>query len=86
MATLGQRFLCCGDQRAGIEQPVSGSVLIDGRVVSGDGINEPPEKRGVGLVFQDFALFPHLSNLENVAFGLRGMDKKSASEQARHML
>jgi iron(III) transport system ATP-binding protein len=71
---------------AGIDQPLRGTVRIDERVVSGDGIHVPPERRGVGLVFQDFALFPHLTNLDNVAFGLRGMDRAEARRQATRML
>lgn len=57
---------------AGVEAPVAGVIRIDGRVLCGDGTMVPPERRGVGLIFQDFALFPHLSVAENVAFGLKG--------------
>jgi len=56
---------------AGFEQPDSGRILLGGRVVAGEGQWIPPERRGVGLVFQDFALFPHLDVLANVMFGLR---------------
>lgn len=56
---------------AGLERPDAGSISLDGRVLSAPGIFTPPEARGVGLVFQDFALFPHLNVLSNVAFGLR---------------
>ena len=52
---------------AGFETPTSGDILIDGRSI----LNEPPHRRDVGLVFQNYALFPHLSVFENVAFGLR---------------
>ena len=58
---------------AGVERPTSGRVLLDGQEVAGPGNFVPPEKRGVGLMFQDFALFPHLSILQNVAFGLRSL-------------
>ena len=71
---------------AGLEQPTSGRVWIDHRPVAGEGVFIPPEKRGVGLVFQDFALFPHLTILENVLFGLAEMEAGLAREQARHML
>ena len=57
---------------AGVENPNSGYISIDGRTVFGGGHNLPPEARSVGLMFQDFALFPHLTVAQNVAFGLRG--------------
>ncbi|MBX9760976.1 MAG: ABC transporter ATP-binding protein [Beijerinckiaceae bacterium] len=55
---------------AGLERPTGGRVLLDGREVTGPGGFVPPEQRGVGLMFQDYALFPHLTILENVMFGL----------------
>ncbi|GIL00908.1 MAG: iron ABC transporter ATP-binding protein [Alphaproteobacteria bacterium] len=70
---------------AGIDAPTAGSVWVDRRQVAGDGVFVPPEKRGVGLVFQDYALFPHLTILQNVRFGLAGMGRL-ADEQARRML
>lgn len=57
---------------AGVERPDAGEVRIDGRAVFGAGVNLPPEARSVGLMFQDFALFPHLTVAQNVAFGLGG--------------
>ena len=57
---------------AGVERPDSGRITIDGQVMFGQGVNRPPETRGVGLMFQDFALFPHLTVAGNVAFGLTG--------------
>ena len=56
---------------AGVETPDEGRILIDGVEVFGPATNTPPEARGVGLMFQDFALFPHLTVAGNVAFGLR---------------
>ncbi|MGQ0457679.1 MAG: ABC transporter ATP-binding protein [Hyphomicrobium sp.] len=58
---------------SGIERPNSGRVLINDFEVAGPQRFTPPEQRSVGLMFQDFALFPHLSVLDNVAFGLRGL-------------
>ncbi|MFC3567932.1 ABC transporter ATP-binding protein [Paracoccus simplex] len=57
---------------AGIERPDSGTVRIDGRPMSGADTFLPPERRPVGMVFQDFALFPHLDVAANVGFGLQG--------------
>ena len=67
---------------SGIERPTSGEVLLNNRIVAGPGIFVPPEKRNVGLMFQDFALFPHLTILENVCFGLHFMPKETARREA----
>jgi iron(III) transport system ATP-binding protein len=55
---------------AGFERPDEGRVVLSGNVVAGDGRWTPPERRHIGMVFQDYALFPHLSVAENVGFGL----------------
>ncbi len=57
---------------AGIERQSRGVIRADGRVLSDSSVHTPPEARGVGLIFQDFALFPHLSVAQNIGFGLRG--------------
>ena len=57
---------------AGVDRQTSGRVLIDGNVVSDSRCHMPPEQRPIGLLFQDLALFPHLTAAENVAFGLTG--------------
>jgi iron(III) transport system ATP-binding protein len=55
---------------AGLEVPDAGTITLRGRVVAGPGHGVPPEERGVGIVFQDYALFPHLTVGDNVGFGL----------------
>jgi len=58
---------------AGLEHPTAGQILVDGKPVDSvdDGIFLPPERRGMGLVFQNYALWPHLTVQENVEFGLK---------------
>lgn len=62
---------------AGLETPDSGEIWFENRCVfsSEKKINIPPEKRGLGFVFQDFALWPHMTVFENVSFGLRAAGK-----------
>ena len=71
---------------AGVEWPSAGRVLIDKQEVAGPNRFVPPERRGVGLMFQDFALFPHLTILDNVAFGLRSLSKMEARAEAQTAL
>jgi len=67
---------------AGLETPRQGRVWIGGRQVAGDGLAVPPEKRGVGFLFQDYALFPHLTVLDNVTFGIRHLPAEERRERA----
>ena len=60
---------------AGFETPSTGTVSIRNVVVVGDGKEVPPEKRNVGMVFQEYALFPHISVEENIGYGVRGADR-----------
>ena len=71
---------------AGIEPPDSGAIHFGDRVMNDDGVFVPPEKRGVGMVFQDYALFPHLSILQNVMFGLSGQPAATRHARAMAML
>jgi iron(III) transport system ATP-binding protein len=71
---------------AGVEEPAEGRVLINDRVVSDGPYYLPPERRGVGLMFQDFALFPHLTNLANVMFGLKALPRAEAEREALRAL
>jgi iron(III) transport system ATP-binding protein len=71
---------------AGLEPLQGGRIVIDGGVVAEPGYALAPEGRRVGLMFQDFALFPHLSVLDNVAFGLRGLAGKGRKRRARELL
>lgn len=67
---------------SGIEKPTGGRVLINDYEVAGPERFVPPEKRNVGLMFQDFALFPHLTIRDNVAFGLRSLPREDAAREA----
>ena len=73
---------------AGFEKPTSGEILIGGRVVSSDKVFLPPEKRGIGMVFQSYAVWPHMSVRDNVAYPLRirKQPKEEIAEQVRHAL
>ncbi|MFN4159929.1 MAG: ABC transporter ATP-binding protein [Gemmobacter sp.] len=70
---------------AGVERPDAGCIEIDGRIMSDATTFLPPEARGVGLMFQDFALFPHLTVAANVGFGLSG-DRAGRQERVGEML
>ncbi|HEX9859006.1 MAG TPA: ABC transporter ATP-binding protein [Paracoccaceae bacterium] len=70
---------------AGVERPDGGRIIIDGRVVCDEATHMPPEARSVGLMFQDFALFPHLTVAQNVAFGLKG-DRSAKARRVDELL
>lgn len=68
---------------AGFVRPDRGRIVIGERLVADTGLHVPPERRQIGMVFQHYALFPHLNVAANVAYGLRGSDKHA---QVRAML
>jgi iron(III) transport system ATP-binding protein len=71
---------------AGLERPDAGCVFVGGRLVEGDGVHVPPERRGIGLMFQDYALFPHLSVRGNVGFGLAHLPRAERNRRAEREL
>ena len=70
---------------AGVEMQDTGEIYVDGDLVCDTVFRVPPERRAIGLMFQDFALFPHLSVGQNVAFGVRG-SRSEKRARAEHLL
>jgi iron(III) transport system ATP-binding protein len=71
---------------AGFERPDAGSVVVADGVVAGPGRFVPPERRRIGMVFQDYALFPHLTVRANVAFGLAARPRDEREPLTRRTL
>jgi len=71
---------------AGFETPDSGRIIIGGRVMTDGSRAFPPEVRGVGMVFQDYALFPHLTVAQNVGFGLTRLPRRERARRVFAML
>ena len=71
---------------AGLEALQGGRVIIDREVVAEPGHSVPTESRRIGLMFQDFALFPHLRIVDNVGFGLTGLDRRERRRRATELL
>ena len=71
---------------AGFERPAGGTVSMDGRVLSATSTMVEPEDRHIGMVFQDFALFPHLDVARNIAFGLRGASRTERNRRVEELL
>ena len=71
---------------AGFEPPDAGTIHIGGTPMNGPRVAVPPERRQIGMVFQSYALFPHLSVADNVAFGLHRLSAKERGRQTRHAL
>lgn len=71
---------------SGLEVPSSGMIKINHKVIIDDKEFIPPEKRGVGMVFQDYALFPHMTVEQNIKFGLKDMNKKEKDNRLNEVL
>jgi iron(III) transport system ATP-binding protein len=71
---------------AGLEEPDGGEIALAGRPVAGPGTWVHPESRGVGMVFQDYALFPHLTVGDNIAFPLSRLARRERDRRAGEML
>jgi len=71
---------------AGFEQPTTGEILLRGKQVASIKKMLPPERRNVGMVFQDLALFPHLTIGDNIAFGMRGKSKQEVTTRIQTLL
>jgi len=71
---------------SGLQSELSGQICINNKVVQSDTIHMPPEERQVGLIFQDYALFPHLNVFDNVAFSLIKMSKQEQKKRVEKVL
>lgn len=73
---------------AGLEAPTSGSIVLDGQLLfdAASGVDVPARRRGVGYVFQEYALFPHLSVWQNVGFGLQDRTRAEKSAEIQRLL
>jgi iron(III) transport system ATP-binding protein len=71
---------------AGLETPNKGAISINGKTIIDDHQFTEPEKRGVGMVFQDYALFPHMTVAKNVQYGLRKMTRQQKQKRLDEML
>jgi iron(III) transport system ATP-binding protein len=71
---------------AGLERPNSGVVAIGQEVMADKKVWVAPEKRGIGIVFQDYALFPHMTVSQNIAFGLKGFSREAIRKRVMHIL
>lgn len=71
---------------AGFETLSGGTIMLDEQVLSSPTKHQPPHARQVGMVFQDYALFPHLTVSENIAFGLKGMSKAEKEVRVNELL
>lgn len=71
---------------AGLEIPSQGSFILHGKTIFDEKTFIHPEKRGIGMVFQDYALFPHMSVADNITFGLTNMNRADKRKRVNEML
>jgi iron(III) transport system ATP-binding protein len=71
---------------AGLERPSDGQICIKERLLSGPGLHTAPEDRQIGMVFQDYALFPHLTVAENIAFGINHLGTAQRKQRVAELL
>ncbi|VAW95704.1 Ferric iron ABC transporter, ATP-binding protein [hydrothermal vent metagenome] len=71
---------------AGFESVSSGNISLRNEIVSKAGYTKPPENRHIGMVFQDYALFPHMDVQDNIGFGLRQLSAKDRNQRVKEML
>lgn len=71
---------------AGLEHPSQGRIWVQGRPISGPGLHLPPEDRHIGMVFQDYALFPHLSVADNIGFGVKHLAAAERRQRVAELL
>ena len=72
---------------AGLEKAKDGSVVLDGKDLSMSGIHSVrPEQREIGMVFQDYALFPHMNVFQNISFGINQLTKNEKNQRVKELL
>lgn len=71
---------------AGLDNPYTGEISIEGNILFNDNQNIPTEKRGVGMLFQDYALFPHMTVEQNISFGISKLKKDDRKKRISEML
>ena len=72
---------------AGLDEAHNGSIVLDEKLLSDNGQHQiPPEQRGIGMVFQDYALFPHMSVEKNIAFGINTLSKNEQKSRVTELL
>ena len=71
---------------SGLEELDRGEIFLNGKLVSQNGFNVPPNKRNIGMVFQNYSLFPHMDVYNNIAFGLSNFDKKDRDSRVKEVL